>query len=201
MGMKSVEPTAKQQIDEYIESVPEWARPVCVKLRAILLKADPGIVEAWKWGPHYEKDGMVCGFGAFKKHVALAFFKGSLLPDPKAILEKCPGTLNSRRLYIRSMADLDAKAITALVRAAIAVNAAGTKVPTKAPARVPADLKAALLTNGPAHETFKKLTPGYRRDYIVWITGAKRPETRTKRLETTIEKLAAGQTLNEKYQR
>ncbi len=36
---------------------------------------------------------------------------------------------------------------------------------------------------------------------VEWITGAKRPETRTKRLESTIEKLASGQTLNEKHKR
>ncbi|MEO6993709.1 MAG: YdeI/OmpD-associated family protein [Lacunisphaera sp.] len=65
---------------------------------------------------------------------------------------------------------------------------------------MPADFKKALATNAKAAATFKNFPPSHRREYINWITEAKRPETREKRLATTIEWLTAGKSQNWKYQ-
>ena len=64
----------------------------------------------------------------------------------------------------------------------------------------PADLAAALKKNAKAQSTWAKSPPGHRREYIEWITGAKRPETREKRLATTLEWLAEGKARNWKYE-
>jgi uncharacterized protein YdeI (YjbR/CyaY-like superfamily) len=64
---------------------------------------------------------------------------------------------------------------------------------------VPGDLKKALAKNIKAAATFKNFSPSHRWEYINWITEAKRPETREKRLATTIEWLTEGKSQNWKY--
>jgi uncharacterized protein YdeI (YjbR/CyaY-like superfamily) len=64
---------------------------------------------------------------------------------------------------------------------------------------VPADLAAALKANRAAATTFENFAPSHRREYIEWITEAKREETRAKRLATTLEWLTTGKQRNWKY--
>ena len=64
---------------------------------------------------------------------------------------------------------------------------------------VPADLKKALAANAKAVATFKNFAPSCRREYLEWISDAKRPETRAKCLHTTIEWLTQGKPQNWKY--
>jgi uncharacterized protein YdeI (YjbR/CyaY-like superfamily) len=61
---------------------------------------------------------------------------------------------------------------------------------------VPAELAAALKKNAPAAKTFAGFSPSARRDYIEWITEAKRPETRRARLETAVQWIAVGKKRN-----
>jgi uncharacterized protein YdeI (YjbR/CyaY-like superfamily) len=66
---------------------------------------------------------------------------------------------------------------------------------------VPADLKRALARNTRARETFQAFPPSHQREYIEWIIEAKRDETRSRRLATTLEWLAEGKPRNWKYMR
>ena len=96
----------------------------------------------------------------------------------------------------------DAMLIRSLKKAA-QLNASGEGTrpaykPKPAPA-VPADLAAALKKNPPAAAAFDKFSPSHRREYIEWITEAKREETRAKRLATTLEWLAEGKSRHWKY--
>ena len=59
-------------------------------------------------------------------------------------------------------------------------------------ARVPADLRNALAANPKAQALWSKITPTARRDWIQWIISAKRPETRTRRVENASKMLASG---------
>jgi uncharacterized protein YdeI (YjbR/CyaY-like superfamily) len=109
---------------------------------------------------------------------------------------------------ITALADLPADAaFIALVRKAARFNESGARVkrvirvaPRPAP-RVPADLAAALARNRKARATFEAFAPSHRRDYVDWIEGAKRPETRARRLATTIQWLAEGKAHNWRYAR
>jgi uncharacterized protein YdeI (YjbR/CyaY-like superfamily) len=65
---------------------------------------------------------------------------------------------------------------------------------------VPGDLAAALRRNRAARQTFDRLSPSQQREYIEWLTEAKRDETRAGRLRTTLEWLAEGKQRNWKYQ-
>jgi uncharacterized protein YdeI (YjbR/CyaY-like superfamily) len=71
----------------------------------------------------------------------------------------------------------------------------------KPEAKVPADLAAALDKHPAASATFSAFSPSHRREYIEWITEAKRPETREKRLQLTLEMLADGKSRHWKYQK
>jgi uncharacterized protein YdeI (YjbR/CyaY-like superfamily) len=108
---------------------------------------------------------------------------------------------------LTSLDDLpDDATLTAMVHKAMALIDGGAKAPRplkhpKPPAEPPADLAAALQTSPAAAATFDGFPPGQRREYIEWITAAKRDETRKKRLETTIAQLEDGKRLNWKYER
>jgi hypothetical protein len=58
--------------------------------------------------------------------------------------------------------------------------------------RVPADLRKALATAPKARALWSDITPIARRDWIHWITSAKRPETRARRIDNACEMLGAG---------
>lgn len=64
---------------------------------------------------------------------------------------------------------------------------------------LPADLKSALAANAKAAATFRNFAPSHRRAYLDWISDAKRPATRERRLHTTIDWLAEGKPQNWKY--
>ena len=68
------------------------------------------------------------------------------------------------------------------------------------PERVPADLAAALVANRSAARIFKEFSPSARRDYIEWITEAKTPATRQRRLGTAVGWIAEGKRRNWKYE-
>jgi hypothetical protein len=61
--------------------------------------------------------------------------------------------------------------------------------------RVPADLRAALGEDSPAKDAFAKLSYSHRREYVQWIEEAKRPETRRRRIASTVERVREGRPL------
>jgi uncharacterized protein YdeI (YjbR/CyaY-like superfamily) len=70
----------------------------------------------------------------------------------------------------------------------------------KAPARLPADLAAAFQKHKKAKSAFDSFSPSHKREYIEWITGAKRDETRSKRVQTAVKWIAEGKARNWKYE-
>ncbi len=197
----TIRPDAGRRIDEYIAGLPYFSRRICGALRRIVRNADPEIVEDWKWGPNFNREGMVCGFGAFREHVTFTFFKGALLKDRRKILTGCSDSnAHNRSVKFHSVADIDAKTLTAYVREAAALNARGVKAESRrAGIPVPADLRKALAGDAKVRAFFEGLTPGYRREYVEWIVGAKRPETRAARIGTTLLQCRKGKTLHWKY--
>ena len=108
----------------------------------------------------------------------------------------------------QSLSDLPSeKVLLGYVRKAAALNDAGTKAePAKKiqaarELETPDFLTDALRNNKKARTTFDGLSPSHQREYIEWLTEAKREETREKRLATTLEWLAEGKARNWKYAR
>ena len=194
------------RVDAYIAKAAPFARPILKHVRKLVHRACPDAVETLKWSaPFYEHHGLLVGMAAFKQHCAVIFWRASRLPAIQAAKGRDARGHFGR---ITALKDLPSDAtLVTLVRQAALLNESGSKVkrvvpskPKPAP-RVPADLRAALAKHRRAKATFDAFAPSHRREYVEWIAGAKRPETRARRLATAIEWLAAGKTQNWRYER
>lgn len=197
------------QIDQFILKSQPFAQPILNHLRALIHAACPEVEEKLKWGmPFFDYKGeMMCHIAAFKQHCAFGFWKAALMKDPQLMArakeEKAMGHLGK----IQTMQDLptDSK-IVKWVREAMKLNDQGIKLPPKSKVNksaitVPDDLKLALKKNAAARRTFDQFSPACQREYLDWITDAKRPETRLRRLDQAIEWMAEGKKRNWKFER
>lgn len=199
-------PTLDPRIDEYIAAAKPFAQPILKRVRKAFHTGCPDVVETIKWSrPFFEHGGPLGGMGAFKAHVAYGFWRAKEMDDPEQIFT-VDGKAQMFNIRAEKAADLPTpRVLASYVRRAAALN--GTPRPKKrkpaksraAPA-TPAVLKAALAKNKKAAEFFKSLPPSAKRDYVEWITSAKREATRDKRLATTIEWLSEGKRRNWKYE-
>ncbi|MFN8095349.1 MAG: DUF1801 domain-containing protein [Vicinamibacteria bacterium] len=139
MMKKSTDATkpASALIDARIAELSDWRGKTLARARAIIRSADPGIVEEWKWAtPVWSCGGIVCTGESYKKVVKLTFAKGASLPDPARLFNSSLEGNVRRAIDIPEGAKIDAKALTALVRAAVALNL-GREASGKAAARAP----------------------------------------------------------------
>ena len=199
--MKRTDP----RLDAYIANAAPFAQPILQQLRKVVHAACPEVEETMKWSfPHFDYKGILCGMASFKEHCSLGFWKASLIfgGDQQAERE---GMGNFGR--ITALSDLPSeKVLIGYVRKAAQLNEAGVKIPRsprpakQKPLAVPQYFTDALRNNKKAQKTFEKFTPSARREYIVWVTEAKREATRESRLATAIEWMAEGKVLNWRYQ-
>lgn len=199
--------TRDPRIDAYIEKSADFARPILKHIRSVVHETCPDAEETMKWSmPHFDYAGsMMLGMASFKEHCALGFWKGELILGKDGVSTEAMGQFGC----IRSVSDLPPKKVLAgYIRQAMKLNDDGVTRPKakKATAKpktvaVPSDLATALKKDRKARATFDGFSPSHRREYIEWITDAKRPETRQRRLDTTLDQLAEGKSLNWKYQR
>lgn len=189
------------RVEAYIAKAQPFARPVLKHLRKLVHRADPDIEETLKWGmPSFNHAGIVCNMAAFKRHCAFGFWKSKLVLDAR------DGGMGSFG-KITGLKDLPADAkLVAYIKKAVKLNLEGVKVPGRArrkaaPLRAPTDLSKALKAAPKAAATFKSLSTSHRNEYVGWITGAKQPATRAKRLATTIAWLTAGKNFNWRYEK
>ena len=193
---------ASQRVTDYIQGLPEWAQAVCNELRRICLSADPSIVEDWKWGPHYSSNGMVCGYGAFQKHVKVTFFNGSAMKDAKGLFNHCIDNEFSRSIKYTGVEEIDEKELLAYIRESVAVNAKGFKREvTNKTVEVPAELEQALAANPKAQAFFDALSYGYKKEFVELVTTAKQEKTRQERIAKVVDHCAEGKKLNDKYKK
>ena len=117
---------ASKQIDARIRELADWRGETLAQVRQLILKADPQIVEEWKWGgPVWSCDGILCTGETYKDKVKLTFAKGASVPDPSKLFNSSLEGKTRRALDLRAGDTLDAKAFTALIRAAVARNRDG----------------------------------------------------------------------------
>jgi hypothetical protein len=114
---------ASQRITSLISELGDWRGKVFARLREVVLDAAPDITEEWKWGTAvWTGKGLVCSAGAFKDHVKLNFFKGALLKDPKRLFNAGLDAKATRAIDFNEGDDIDASALKALIREAVAYN-------------------------------------------------------------------------------
>jgi uncharacterized protein YdeI (YjbR/CyaY-like superfamily) len=194
---------ANKKVDDYFSNVDVRFSPICDKLRQIYLSE--GLTEELKWGaPCYSHNGLVASIGAFKNHVGSWYFKGALLSDPNKRLRKAQkGTKGLRSLIFCSIEDLDETLIRDFVKEAMILNEKGIKVDTKKSRTldIPEYFSVVLNQNAWAKETFENFSYSKKKEYIDWITSAKREETRANRIQESIQMLAEGKGKHDKYRK
>jgi hypothetical protein len=102
-------------------------------MRALILEADPDVLEEWKWmgTPVWSRDGGICTGESYKSIVKLTFHKGASLKDPARLFNSSLDGNVRRAIDIHEGEKIDAKAFKALIRAAVAFNTSKAKKPMK----------------------------------------------------------------------
>lgn len=122
-----VEP-ASRLIDRRIDELAGWRGETLARMRTLILEADSGMTEEWKWmNPVWSHDGIICTGEAYKKVVKLTFAQGAGVPDPKHLFNSSLEGNTRRAIDIHEGETVDAAAFKALIKAAVAHNASKAK--------------------------------------------------------------------------
>lgn len=186
------------QIDDYIDQAAPFAMPILQHLRELIHATVPDVAEARKWGmPHFVYKGKnLAGMGAFKGHIALLIHDDGASAAGRAgdsqPAESRAGEGMGQFGKIAALSDLpsddELKRRLLAVRDRIDSGKKPVPKPKAAEIPMPDDFAAAL---SPAARTFLDgLSPYYRKEYLEWITSAKRAETRASRIAQAAEWLA-----------
>jgi hypothetical protein len=128
MESKTGGKSPSELIDARIEELGDWRGAMLARLRALILAADPGVVEEWKWGgPVWSRDGILCTGESYKKVVKLTFAQGASLPDPAGLFNSSLEGRVRRAIDFHEGEKVNGKAFQALVRAAVAWNRGKTR--------------------------------------------------------------------------
>jgi uncharacterized protein YdeI (YjbR/CyaY-like superfamily) len=186
------------RIDEKIAKAADFARPILEHLRALVHRTIPDAGEAIKWGmPHFTyKEKNLAAMAGFKAHCSFSIHGESHEGEGMGTLGK-----------IASLTDLpgDTELARRLQEAQERIDRGEKEAWTPRTSRrtieVPQDFGAALAATPAAAQFFDGLAPSHRYEYLEWITEAKRPETRAKRIGEALAWLAEGRRRNWKYER
>jgi uncharacterized protein YdeI (YjbR/CyaY-like superfamily) len=200
------------KVDAYIENAKPFAQPILTRIRQLIHEGCPDVTESMKWSmPFFEYRGVNLGnVAAFKAHCRFGFWDrnmAAVLREAKALDSGSPAWLKA----CRSVADLPPdKLLLGWVRQAAGfidrgeykspMAARGAAKARKPSIQMPPDFAKALKKNKLATKAFADFSPGAKRDYLDWITSAKRAETRAERIATAVGWIAQGKRRNWKYE-
>ncbi len=184
---------------EWLDLAPDFSRPIALRLRECFLAWEPDLGEAVKWNMLcFSARKLVCGISACKAHVGIAFFRGTELEDPAGIFHGGEANTNIRSVRLTSPDAVPRDALRALLHAAVALDSEADIPPApkqiREPWPVPEFLAKALAMKKHSRSAsgFAKLSPSCQREWLVWLSTAKREETRERRLSATLAALAHG---------
>jgi hypothetical protein len=122
-------PPASERIDARIRELGDWRGDLLGRLRALVREADPGVVEEWKWRgvPVWSHDGILCTGETYRSVVKMTFAQGASLADPAGLFNASLEGNTRRAIDFREGGRVDAEALQALVRAAVALNRSKAK--------------------------------------------------------------------------
>ena len=135
--MKKPVPEASESpsrlIDARIAELGDWRGALLARLRALIREADPDVVEEWKWRgvPVWSHDGILCTGETYRNVVKMTFAHGAALQDPARLFNASLEGGTRRAIDFHEGATIDEAALKALLRAAVALNAAKSKAKTK----------------------------------------------------------------------
>lgn len=126
MKMTKESDSASALIDARIKELGDWRGKMLAKVREIIRKADPEIVEEWKWRgvPVWSHGGIVCTGETYKSAVKMTFAKGAALKDPAGLFNSSLDGNVRRAIDLHEGEKIDEAALKELVRAAVELNLA-----------------------------------------------------------------------------
>ena len=127
--MGKIAPSPSAMIDGRIRELDDWRGEMLARLRALIKQAIPDVVEEWKWRgvPVWYRDGMICTGETYKSAVKMTFAKGAALDDPSGLFNSSLDGNTRRAIDFHEGEEVDAEALTALIRAAVALNGSRTR--------------------------------------------------------------------------
>ena len=114
-------------IDQRIEELGDWRGELLARVRKLVHEADPEIVEEWKWRgvPTWSHGGIICTGEVYKSVVKMTFLKGAALKDPSQLFNSSLEGNVRRAIDLHEGEEIDAKALKALIQAAVSLNLLG----------------------------------------------------------------------------
>ena len=113
-----------RMIDARIKELDDWRGEMLARLRALIKQADPEVVEEWKWEvPVWSHHGLICTGETYKNVVKMTFARGAALEDPSGLFNSSLAGNTRRAIDFREGEKIDEKALKALIRAAVTLNA------------------------------------------------------------------------------
>ncbi|KAB1113354.1 DUF1801 domain-containing protein [Neorhizobium galegae] len=119
-------PSPAQLIDARIRELGDWRGETLARVRVLIKQADPDVIEEWKWRgvPVCEHSGIICTGETYKAAVKLTFAKGASLEDPSGLFNSSLDGNTRRAIDFHEGDKIDEEGLKALIRAAVALNAA-----------------------------------------------------------------------------
>jgi hypothetical protein len=179
-GGQATGENASRLIDQRIRELGDWRGKTLALMRALILEADPEMIEEWKWRgtPVWSHHGIVCTGESYKEVVKLTFAKGAKLPDPAHLFNSSLEGNTRRAIDIHEGEKVDGRAFKALVKAAVAQNGPGAK-PAKTKRGVGKAKPAKRLSGGNPQiakadgdapvQAYIAAMPGWKRDIGRWL--------------------------------
>ena len=115
--------SASALIDQRIKALADWRGDTLAKIRLIMRKADPDVLEEWKWRvPTWSHGGIICTGETYKSVVKMTFAKGASLADPTGLFNSSLEGNTRRAIDVHEGEVIDEKALVALIREAVKLN-------------------------------------------------------------------------------
>jgi uncharacterized protein YdeI (YjbR/CyaY-like superfamily) len=211
-GEKPRETRGDPRVDAAIAAAPDFAKPILAHLRSTVHEAVPGVTEDIKWRrPFFVLDGeLLANMVAFKQHCSFGFWSREM--NAWLVSEGIDGAdLSGSFGRLTKVADLPSRrAMVGYIRKAAELLRAASLAPataSRARARsrpaipMPDDFAAALARSKAASRVFEGFAPSCKREYLEWITNAKRQETRERRIAAAVARIEEGMVRHEEYRR
>jgi hypothetical protein len=157
---------ASRLIDQRIRDLGGWRGASLARMRALILEADPGMTEEWKWRgtPVWSHHGIVCTGEAYAKVVKLTFARGAGIPDPSRLFNASLEGGTRRAIDLHEGEKVDAAAFKALVKAAVARNRAPAKKGAKVVLLSGGNPQIAKADGDAPVQAYIAAMPGWKRD-------------------------------------
>lgn len=183
--------------DEWVANAPAFSQSMAEQVREWIMRWEPDLTEAIKWNMLcFSGRKLVCGLSACQHHLGITFFRGTELRESTTLFTSGEANTSIQSIRMTSLDDLSPRALRQLLHAAVQLDANPDVPPPPQVKReewpMPKALAKALKKNKAAAAGFEKMSKSCQREYKVWISTAKQPETIERRLKETIAALEDG---------